>query len=92
MHISSEAKEYIKRKGGSIYLKYPNIKGCCIEANYEPIIYMGIPADKNNYRALEFDDVVIYLDKNIRSTENLFLELKGFLGYKYLILKGWKIF
>jgi len=91
MHISEDAREYIKRKGGSIYLKLPNIKGCCIEANYEPIVYVGVPADKNNYRILEFEDIVVYLDKNMGKTDNLSLELKSFLGYKYLTLKGWRI-
>lgn len=92
MKITELAKEFIIKEGGNIYIKDQDIANCCIEANFAPELSIGIPKNKQDYYLLEIDSINVYVDKNIFKTENLTIDLKKFLGIKYLVIDGWKTF
>lgn len=92
MKMTEKAEEYILKKGGNIYLKYHNIKNCCIDANFTPEIVIGIPKDKTKYYLVNFGSANVYIDRLIYKTENLTIDTKSIFGVKYLVIDGWKTF
>ena len=93
MKISDDAKEYIRKKGGFIYIKYYDIKNCCIELNLTPGVFIGIPFNLKKYYVIEIDRIKVYVDNMIykKELEDLTIELKNFFGIKYLVVNGWKL-
>lgn len=92
LKITKTAKEFIEKKGGSVYIKNHDIINSCIEANFKPEIVFGIPKNVNKYYLLNIESINIYINKSICQIECLTIDLKKFLGIKYLVINGWKIF
>ncbi|MGB9780588.1 MAG: CC/Se motif family (seleno)protein [Caldanaerobacter sp.] len=93
LKITDAAKEYILKKGGNIYIKYHDIRNSCIEPNLTPEVFIGIPSNPEKYYVIGVDKINVYVDGIIyeQELENLTIELKSFLGIKYLVVSGWKV-
>lgn len=92
MKLTEDAKKYIAKKGGNIYIKYHNIQNCCIDANFTPEIAIGMPKNKDRYYLVSFGSANVYIDRIIYNTEDLTIDTKNILGIKYLVIDGWKTF
>jgi len=62
-----------------------------MDVNFEPQVFFGVPEDMKFYRVLNYEGIKIFIDTRIGNTDDLTLELKNFLFYKYLKINNWKI-
>lgn len=85
LHISEEALVYINKNGGNLIVDI-KVAGGWIKIE-EPVMFLSIPSDINNYNREEVNDSIVYIKKNIIA-ENIYIDLKKILFLKYLTIKG----
>ncbi len=87
--ISPEAKAYALEKGGVFYLDYIVVGDCCIPYQPEPSVRPGKPPDGQPYREETIDGIVLYIPHTLPRVP-LTVELNSFMGFRKLVVNGWK--
>lgn len=92
IRIEEEAKDFIKGRGGIVTIGAPNTGNlCCGKVNFAPEIKISEPSDPRNYLLGTVDGVKIYQHRDIMPSPSLSVGLAKILGFKYLVLNGWKL-
>lgn len=68
--IEKQAYEFIKKKGGNIYIYTNSIRGCCggqTTVDMYPEIDLGKPSenDIDHYEKIKYQDVTIYIHQKV---------------------------
>ena len=92
IQISEQAREYIQRKGGAVHLlQNPYMSMCCGRMNLGPSVRVGKPKDTEAYTLLAVDGSSVYLPPDFYSPYELTISLNSILGFKSLVVEGWKL-
>ena len=90
--ITPEARTHALNNGGTLFLEYINLAGgCCVPYQPEPIVRFGKPHNQDQYRQETIDDLTIFIPHKLPE-EELVITMNSFLGYKRLVIEGWRHF
>ena len=90
--ITPEAKAYALDKGGSLFLELVTITGgCCIPYQPEPAVRLGKPRKQDQYRQETIDGLTVFIPHRLPE-EELVIAMASFLGFKKLVIDGWRCY
>jgi|GEM_PF-356499 hypothetical protein len=90
--ITAEAKAYALENGGSLFLEYVTVTGgCCIPYQPEPAVRLGKPRKQDQYRQESLDGLTIFIPHRLPE-EELAIAMVSFLGFKKLVIEGWRYY
>ncbi|MGB9755554.1 MAG: CC/Se motif family (seleno)protein [Desulfurella sp.] len=69
---------------------YHDVANTCIDVKTIPEVSIGLPLTPDKYILLKIDSIDVYIDKFVGDSENFTIKLNKVLGFKYLVLDGWK--
>lgn len=87
--ITEEARDYAHERGGSLFLEYIVVQGCCIPYQPEPSVRTGEPHDPRNYRREKLDGVTVFVPHDLPEVP-LLIKVSAFMGFKRLVVEGWR--
>ncbi|HTZ40266.1 MAG TPA: CC/Se motif family (seleno)protein [Syntrophales bacterium] len=87
--LSPEARAYAVDNGGTIFLDYIIVGDCCIPYQPEPSVRVGMPHDPERYRQEQIDGVTVFVPNTLPQVP-LVIELNSFMGFKRLVVHGWR--
>ncbi|MDF2855883.1 MAG: Fe-S oxidoreductase [Neobacillus sp.] len=76
--IDSEAIRWIETKGNQLTVKTLDVKSCCAPGLQEVVAVPGKPKSLSTFNELIYDNLSLYVHKNISKKNNLNLRLSGF--------------
>ena len=92
IHVTDEARDHIREKGGSIYLLDTNPVGlCCGRVAFEPLLTIGVPAKQEGYVRDVINDIQVYVPKRFSVPYPLTIDVKKLFGRKMIRLNGWRL-
>jgi len=92
IHLTDEARDHIREKGGSIYLLDTKPVGlCCGRVAFEPQLTIGVPAKPQGYVRDVINDIQVYIPKRFSVPYPLTIDVKKQFGRKFLRLNGWRL-
>lgn len=90
--ISEEALAFIASRQTPIFIDIPHtVSGCCFEITDCPSINLGAPRDTSEYMEQTLQGVPVYVPRCFPEHGEHTILLKTFLGFKRLVLSGWRI-
>lgn len=87
--LSPEARNYAIDNGGTLFLEYIVVGDCCIPYQPEPSVRMGTPHNPEQYVQENVDGVIIFVPRTLPRVP-LVVQLNVFMGFKRLVVNGWK--
>lgn len=92
MTLTDEARQLIMSKGGSVYVSQPHtVSGCCFEVTDCPSVHFGRPKQASSYDEHLIRDVSVFIPKCLSDTQDLEIQRKDILGFRRLVLSGWRL-
>jgi hypothetical protein len=89
--ISDEALMMIEQKNESVFLDMPKtITSCCFDFQECPTVRFGEPRNISDYDKQTIRDIPIFLPHRLPECD-IEIVVSSFLGYKRLVLNGWKV-
>jgi len=88
LKISSEARQYAREKGSSLFLEYLTVNNCCIPFQKEPTVRFGTPHNPEHYQKEYIDGLDVFVPVELPDVP-LSIELNTFMGFKRLVVTGW---
>jgi hypothetical protein len=83
LEVDKKALEFIREKGGRVWVKSACVSSCCGIEGFEP--QFSFKEDAGEYEEFEFDGVKIYIHRGALRFKKLAILLQKVLGYKSLI-------
>lgn len=88
IRIQPSALEFIRKKGGQVYLEFMQPTGGCCDLP-TPILHSGMPKNPAGYRAHQVEGVTIHLPDRVQAKdEGIEVYLQGFSIFTELKVKG----
>jgi hypothetical protein len=87
--VTPEARQYIHDKGGMLYLEYIPVQGCCIPYQPGPAVQFGRPHNPDKYRLETIDGMTLFVPLELPDVP-LQINLNVFVGFKRLVVEGWR--
>ncbi len=81
--LDEDAKEFIKVKGGKVWVKSVCVSGCCGIEGFEP--QFMFEEQEGEWVEFTMDDIKIYLHPSITQHKKLVVRLQRVLGFKSLM-------
>jgi hypothetical protein len=94
LSISPAALELIRKRNEPVFLDVPPPvgRGCCLGELQEcPSVRFGVPRDASRYEAREIDGVTVYVPRELPSRDPLTLVVQSFLGFRRVVVEGWRL-
>jgi hypothetical protein len=88
--ITPEALAYITTKNQPIFLDIPPLIGCCIHLQECPTVRFGQPYDKVHYDETNIQGITVFVPHDLPNIP-LSIALTSFLGFKKIVIKGWRL-
>ncbi|WP_425060723.1 hypothetical protein SCACP_14650 [Sporomusa carbonis] len=88
--ITDQALEYIKSRGKPVYLQMFQTISCCIDVTESPTVNFGQPHNPENYDLENIQGVIVYVPHELPEIP-LTIDLSSFLGFKKLVIEGWRL-
>ncbi len=90
--VTDEARDHIRRKGGSVYLLDTKPVGlCCGRVAFEPPLTIGVPSNQEGYDRNVINEIVVFIPKRFSVPFPLTIDVKKQFGCKMLRLIGWRL-
>jgi hypothetical protein len=88
--ITPEAKAYALDKGGTLFLEYITLTGgCCVPFQPEPTVRFGKPKNQDQYKQETIDGLTVFIPHGLPE-EDLVIAVASVLGFKKLVIDGWR--
>ena len=91
--ISARALAFIRSKRRPLHLDLPRmVRGCCFDFQECPSVRLGEPRDPHRYERQVIDDTPVFVPHDLPRDLALEITLNGFLGFRWLVVEGWRYF
>lgn len=87
--ITEEARKHALEKGGVLFLEYIVVQGCCIPYQPEPAVRFGEPHDPRRFQRVALQGIIVFVPHDLPEVP-LVINLSVFLGFKKLVVEGWR--
>jgi|AntDeeMinimDraft_6_1070357.scaffolds.fasta_scaffold51107_2 hypothetical protein len=88
IEITSEARDWVARQGGSMMLRASTRHGCCGGSALVPVVDLGEPDDPAGYVSETREGIRVYVAEDLRIEHPLTVRLERFLGFRRLFVDG----
>ncbi len=90
--VTDNARDYIRGKGGRIYLLDTKPVGlCCGRVAFEPPLTIGVPEKQEGYDRDVINEIQVFIPKRFSVPFPLTIDVKKQFGRKTLRLNGWRL-
>ena len=91
--ITPDARTYALNNGGLLYLEYITLSSgaCCIPYQPEPSVKLGKPYNQDKYRQETIDGLTVFIPYELPE-DTLLITMSSFMGFKKLVIEGWRHF
>ena len=90
--FSEDALHYIQGKNSPVFIDMPSFKSaCCCAVGVPPAVHFGEPSDVSGYTRQDAQGVTLYIPNCLPDRDALTIDTQNFLGFRSLILDGWKM-
>ena len=87
--MSPDARAYALDNGGTIHLEYILVGDCCIPYQPEPSVRVGKPHNPDQYLEERIDGVTVFIPHSLPRVP-LTVQVSSFMGFKRLVVDGWR--
>jgi hypothetical protein len=75
-----------------VFIDMPSFKSaCCCAVGVPPAVRFGEPSDVSGYTRQDAQGVTLYIPNCLPDRDALTIDTQNFLGFRSLILDGWKM-
>jgi hypothetical protein len=90
--ITQPALEIIRQRNEPIFLEVPKVvSACCFNFRECPTVRFGVPHDGSKYEDRTLQDVVVRVPRGFADDTGLTITVSSFLGFKRLVIEGWRL-
>ena len=90
--ITQGALELIREKKEPIFLEVPKVvSACCFTLRECPMVRFGMPRDEAKYEDRTLQDVLVRVPRGFSDDTALTIAVSRFLGFKRLVVEGWRL-
>ncbi|MDR0440804.1 MAG: hypothetical protein LBI59_07455 [Candidatus Accumulibacter sp.] len=92
IEFSEEALAYIGERKSPVVIDIPyKVSGCCFDVAARPSVRLGEPKERaEDYVRQDSQGVTLYVPRCFADARALTIRLHSFLGFRGLIVDGWK--
>ena len=88
--ITPEAKDHAMKNGGELYLEYIVLQsGCCIPYQPGPAVRFGRPRNPARFHKATMEGITVLVPHELPNVP-LQITVNSFMGFKRLIVDGWR--
>jgi len=85
LKVDREAIEFIREKGGKVWVRSVCIHGCCGVEGFEPQFSFKQLEENGNWKEYEYEGVKIYVHEGLSQHKKLVITLQKVFGFKSLM-------
>jgi hypothetical protein len=90
--ITQGALEIIRERREPIFLEVPKrVSACCFSLQECPMVRFGVPRDGPGYEDRTLQDVLVRVPRGFPDDPALTIAVSRFLGFKRLVVEGWRL-
>jgi hypothetical protein len=90
--ITQGALEIIREHKEPVFLEVPKaVSACCFSIRECPMVRFGVPHDDSKYEERTLQDVVVRVPRGFSDDTALTIAVSSFLGFKRLVIEGWRL-
>jgi hypothetical protein len=91
IEFSEEALAYVAERKSPVVIDLPyEVSGCCFAVAEPPSVRLGEPKDMAGYVRQDFPGVTLYVPRCLSDAHALCIRVRRFLGFRGLVVDGWK--
>ncbi|MGA2081748.1 MAG: CC/Se motif family (seleno)protein [Holophaga sp.] len=92
LEITPKAIEILRKRNEPIFLELPRrVTGCCLQIQECPMVRFGRPREHSRYEERSIDGQSVWVPMGFPDDLRLTLTVSVFLGFKRLVLEGWRL-
>lgn len=89
--LTEKAIQFIREKNNpSIFLDVPPLIGCCIHLKECPSVRFGEPYNREEFERKTIQGIIVFVPHELPDIA-LTIDLNIFLGFKRLVVQGWRL-
>jgi hypothetical protein len=89
--FSEEALAFVEEKQSPVFIDLPyTIRGCCFRMTECPAVRFGKPEKSFGYIRQDSQGVTLYVPASLSDSDSLTIRMRNFLGFRSLVIDGWK--
>lgn len=90
--FSEDALNYVRERNSPVFIDAPTYKrACCSPVMESPAVRFGEPSDVSGYTRQDAQGVTLYIPKGLPNPDALTIDTQNFLGFRSLVIDGWKL-
>ena len=90
--ISEDALAYVEERNSPLFIDVPyKVSGCCFDMTECPAVRFGAPAKSAEYTKQTLQGVTLYIPNCLSDHGTLTIRTRRFLGFRSLVIDGWKL-
>jgi hypothetical protein len=91
IEFSEEALAYLGERRSPVVIDLPyKVSGCCFDVAERPSVRLGEPKDRAEYVRQDSRGVTLYVPRCLSDVQALTIRVRSFLGFRSLVVDGWK--
>jgi hypothetical protein len=91
IEFSEEALAYVGERKSPVVIDLPyKVSGCCFDLAEPPSVRLGEPKDMAGYVRQDSPGVTLYVPRCLSDAHALTIRVRSFLGFRTLVVDGWK--
>jgi hypothetical protein len=89
--FSEEALAYVREMKSPVFIDLPyKVSGCCFGVPECPTVRLGEPGNIADYTRQEMQGATLYVPRCLSGSGALTIRMSSFLGFRGLVIDGWK--
>jgi hypothetical protein len=91
IEFSEDALAYVGEMKSPVFIDVPyKVSGCCFDVAACPAVRLGEPRNIADYTRQDVQGVTLYVPHCLSGAEALTIRMRRFLGFRGLVIDGWK--
>ena len=90
--LSADALAFVATRQSPLFIDIPHtVSGCCFEVSDCPAVRLGEPKDLSAYSRQTLQQATVYVPKCFPDDGDYVIRVRKFLGFKRLVMCGWRL-
>ncbi|WP_319240851.1 CC/Se motif family (seleno)protein [uncultured Propionivibrio sp.] len=90
--LSEDAIAYANEKRSPIHIGLPyKVSGCCFDLTESPSVVLGEPSSPGDYQRQTINGVTVFVPREFPEHDPIVIKTRSLLGFRQLVIDGWKL-
>ena len=90
--FSEDALALVGEKQSPVFIDVPyTLRGCCFDMTECPAVRFGEPTNSSGYVRQDAQGVTLYVPSCLSGNDSLTIRMRSLLGFRSLVIDGWKL-